>query len=96
MTTREVATKMRKLRAEMDECAEWYDRIANEVEAVKPLPAEIQLVGMHEAAELLGVLYNTLAMQRSRGAFIEPLAKLRCGPVWLRDDVLRFKARRAA
>src|SRR5258708_1562783 len=48
----------------------------------------VDLVGTAEVAELLGVTKQTLSNWRSRGSsFPPPIAELRSGPVWKRDDI---------
>ncbi len=45
------------------------------------------IVGLHEAAELLGISKTALAERRRAGTFPEPAVKLRCGPIWRKADV---------
>lgn len=49
-----------------------------------------QLVGVTEAAEILGWDRRRVATYVSRGAFPEPVAALASGRVWRRDDVEAF------
>lgn len=59
------------------------------------LRADIELVAMREIAELLGVsnqrvwqlYHDTKAVYGDREPFPEPIAHLRCGRIWLRDEV---------
>lgn len=59
-----------------------------------------KLVGQHEAAGLLEVRpqrVGQLERERSEGRredWPEPVAVLARGPIWLREDVVRFKSRR--
>lgn len=60
---------------------------------------------MAEAAELLGITRSALAARRSASGFApgyrgygtrpllfpEPVAQLRCGPIWLRADVEEYQ-----
>lgn len=59
--------------------------------AVEVVPA---LVGVAEAAELLGWDRRRVATYVDRGTFPEPVARLACGQVWRRDDVEAFGATR--
>jgi hypothetical protein len=60
----------------------------------------LELVGVAEAAELLGVSKAVLCERRRTvwvpGAalpvFPEPVARLRCGPVWLRSQIDGYQA----
>jgi len=47
-------------------------------------------VGMAEAADLLGVTRQRIHQYIQQGRFPQPVAELRAGPVWARDDVLSF------
>jgi chromosome partitioning protein len=52
-------------------------------------PAEIQLLGTAEIAELLGVTKQAVSNWRSRDeAFPSPVADLRSGPVWSRKEIV--------
>jgi hypothetical protein len=52
-----------------------------------------ELVGAYEAAEILKIGSPNFAHLRRRAKdFPEPVAELRCGPIWRTDDVLHFKA----
>ena len=93
MTKREVSKKMLRLRAEMDECVEWWQRLAEEA-TVEPEP-ELRLMGLAEVAEMLGVGITTASMRKKRGALPTPVAELRSGPVWLAQDIERLAARPA-
>jgi hypothetical protein len=53
------------------------------------------LVGVTEAAEILGWDRRRVATYIGRGAFPPPLASLACGRVWRRDDVEAFARDRA-
>ena len=53
-----------------------------------------ELVGVAEVADLIGVERNTVTGYVAREQIVEPLARLRCGPVWLRRDIERWDARR--
>jgi hypothetical protein len=62
-----------------------------------PLLVEVtpQLVGVSEAAEILGWDRRRVATYVSRGAFPEPAAALASGRVWRREDIEAFGADRA-
>jgi len=80
MTKRQLAQRLRKTRQELDECAEWIERLAVELDA-DPKP-EMTLVGITEAAQLAGLQYRTFQQRYTRGTAPTPLAVLACGPVW--------------
>ncbi len=46
-----------------------------------------RLAGVYEVAELLEITPSSLADRRRHPSFPEPVAVLRCGPVWDLDDV---------
>jgi hypothetical protein len=51
-----------------------------------------ELVGLAEAAELLAISKAALSERRRAGVFPEPVAQLRCGPIWLRGEIERHAA----
>jgi predicted DNA-binding transcriptional regulator AlpA len=51
---------------------------------------ELELVGLAEVAEVLRVSRRTAARYARRSDFPEPLARLRAGPVWRKEDVLAW------
>jgi hypothetical protein len=53
-----------------------------------------ELVGVSEAAEILGWDRRRVATYVSRGAFPEPVAALASGRVWRRQDIESFGADR--
>jgi hypothetical protein len=53
------------------------------------------LLGLAEAAELLG-LSTAATLRRLERAGVEPLARLRCGPIWRRRDIVEYARRRSA
>lgn len=53
------------------------------------------LVGVSEAAAILGWDRRRVATYAERGSFPEPLARLSSGRVWRRDDVEAFARDRA-
>jgi hypothetical protein len=53
------------------------------------------LLGLAEAAELLG-LSTAATLRRLERAGVEPLARLRCGPIWRRRDIVEYARRRAS
>ena len=74
-------------------CLAALRRIAGEGElTVEVTP---QLVGVSEAARILGWDRRRVATYVSRGAFPEPIAALASGRIWLREDVEAFGADRA-
>ena len=61
----------------------------------------LDLVGVTEAAELLGISKAALCERRRRSllggepvGFPEPVAELRCGPVWRRGQLERYRRER--
>jgi len=89
--TGEVLDRMQRIRTEMDECAEWYARLVEEVHA-----GRLQLMGMYEVAEFMDVAYKTVTMWKHRGKLPAPVAELRGATVWLRQDIERWAAERKA
>jgi predicted DNA-binding transcriptional regulator AlpA len=74
-------------------CLSALRRIAGDVElTVEVTP---RLVGVSEAAEILGWDRRRVATYVSRGAFPEPVVVLASGRVWRREDIERFGADRA-
>ncbi len=75
-----------------------FQRLASElvraVRAAERLRGSLELVGSAEAAELLGIGTAALWERRRtklRGEpFPQPLAELRCGPIWLRADMEEY------
>jgi hypothetical protein len=58
------------------------------------LPAarlELDLVGLAEAAELLGIGRSALWERRRHVSFPLPVAELRCGPVWFRGQIEHYR-----
>jgi hypothetical protein len=45
------------------------------------------LVGVAEAAAILGISANAISTRRTRGRFPEPLVTLSCGPIWRQEDI---------
>ena len=82
------ATRLRRVRRELDECAEAVGRLAAAVERVPPTPtAKTPLVSMIEIAEMTGIAHGTLKMMRLRKQLPVPVAELAIGPVWLHKDI---------
>lgn len=53
---------------------------------------KIELLGCYEVAKLLGVPTSNLSARvAKRPGFPAPVARLRCGPVWLKKEVERYK-----
>lgn len=48
------------------------------------------LLGVGEAAAVLGVARQRLYQLRARVDFPAPFVELACGPIWLRDDIEAF------
>lgn len=96
MNTKRVAAQLQRARRELDEAAEWLDRIASEVLASETPPAAVELLGSRELADYLGLQPGTIVKYRQRGTLPEPVAVLACGPIWLKQDVERWASQRAA
>jgi len=93
MTKKQLSARLRRVRRELDECAEWIERLADDVET--PTVGTVTLLGVKEAAELSGLPYRTFQQRYTRGTTPTPLAVLSCGPIWSREQITRW-ARRAA
>jgi hypothetical protein len=89
-----LAKRLREARRELDEVAEYLERIATDISETTPV--ELELVGQAEAAALLGITSNTFAVYVSRGLVPEPVARLACGRVWLRSQIAAWDRRRNA
>ena len=53
-----------------------------------------EIAGHYEAAEILGWQKQQVTVYINRGKFPEPLQKLASGPIWLKDDIQKFKESR--
>ena len=53
-----------------------------------------EIVGHYEAAEILGWQKQQVSVYISRGKFPEPLQKLKSTPIWLKEDIQKFKESR--
>ncbi len=53
----------------------------------------MKLLGLAELAKYLGIPSRTLWSWRDRGSFPNPVAELKCGPVWTKDQVDKWKRR---
>jgi hypothetical protein len=63
-------------------------------EGIKIEKEKLDLVGVKEAAEILGWDPRRVATYRSRGSLPEPVAELASGPVWLREQIEEYKRER--
>ena len=52
----------------------------------------MELVGISEAAQVLGWSRQKTAVYYQRGKLPKPLARLRCGPVWKKKVIVAFGA----
>lgn len=57
---------------------------------------QLELVGVAEAAELLGLSKGALGERRRRPGrgmpvFPEPIVRLRCGPIWEHGQIARYR-----
>lgn len=74
---------------------EWLEQIAAQLGRRWVLaPVELELAGLREAAEILGVTPPRVTQLRQRADFPPPVAVLRMGSVWLRADIEAYHARR--
>lgn len=55
--------------------------------------ANITLVGVTEVAEILGWPRGKVSTYRKRGKMPKPVAVLKGGPVWDKDDIFKFKSK---
>lgn len=62
--------------------------------AEQPTAAPSRLAGVFEVADLLGVSRAALADQRKHADFPEPIATLRCGPIWDMTQIEDYASRR--
>lgn len=53
----------------------------------------MKLLGQAELAKYLGVSSRTLLSWRVKGAFPDPVANLKCGPIWTREQIDKWKRR---
>jgi hypothetical protein len=51
----------------------------------------IELVGVKEAAELLGWDKGKVSVYLARGILPEPIQRLASGPIWTREQIERYK-----
>ena len=54
------------------------------------------LVGSAEAAKIAGMNQSTFQVYSGSGRTPEPFVRLRCGPIWLRDEITAWAAERAS
>jgi chromosome partitioning protein len=60
------------------------------------MSVSLQLVGVHEVAEMLGITKGAVGARRRRRSFPPPLAELRCGPIWGRWQIEEYLVKRDA
>jgi len=53
-----------------------------------------EIVGHYEAAEILGWQKQQVTVYMQRGKFPEPFQKLKSTPIWLKEDIQKFKESR--
>ncbi len=51
----------------------------------------MKLLGQAELAKYLGIPSRTLWSWRDKGSFPDPVAELKCGPIWTKDQVDKWK-----
>lgn len=49
-------------------------------------------VGLAEAAEIMAESKNKISVYRGRNKFPKPIQELASGPIWIRDQIVHFKA----
>lgn len=54
----------------------------------------MNLMGMYEAAETLGVTRQRVYELLKQGVLPEPIARLKCGPVWSAEGIIEYAATR--
>lgn len=59
-----------------------------------PMPKKLDLVGVAEVALLLGTSRAQISRWALRDDFPDPVARLRMGPIWMKDDVVRWAKQR--
>jgi len=87
------ATRLRRVRRELDEIGESVERLAAAVEH-EPASAIPPLVSLTEIAEITGIKPSTLRTMRVRTQLPTPIAELAVGPIWLKSDIKRWAAKR--
>ena len=88
------AERLRSMRQELDQMAEWMERIAVDLESTDTDP-DLVLLGVTEVAAFLGITPASVTKNRQRGVFAEPFVVLACGPIWRRSDIEQWRARAA-
>ncbi len=53
----------------------------------------MELLGQAELAQYLKVPSRTLWSWRHRGSFPDPVAELKCGPIWTKEQIDKWKRR---
>jgi predicted DNA-binding transcriptional regulator AlpA len=81
------ATRLRRVRRELDECAEQVDRLANALDKAPTITAKTALVSINEIAAMTGIKPSTLRTMHTRKQLPTPIAQLAIGAVWLRKDI---------
>ena len=51
----------------------------------------MKLLGQAELTEYLGISGRTIWEWRTKGLFPSPVAELKCGPIWAKDQIDRWK-----
>jgi hypothetical protein len=74
-----------QIRKDLAQIARLAERVEREV--VDYTNGKLDLVGVHEASEILGVAPNYVSKMRERGKLPEPIVVLRSGAVWHRSDI---------
>ena len=54
------------------------------------MPRPLDVVGLHEAADMLGMQKSHLS-RAVRDGSIRPDARLHCGPIWRRSSIVRLR-----
>lgn len=55
---------------------------------------DLDVLGLSEVADLLGVSRKVASVRLSRGHIPQPDARLACGPIWRRSTIDRWMAAR--
>ena len=54
------------------------------------MDCSVELAGLAEIADILGVSKRSATRYTMRADFPSPIARLRAGPIWLKDDVKQW------
>ena len=89
-TVKSLAERLDEARRELDQCAEWLARIADDTRAIEAgdIPP---VVGIREGAALMGISPDAFRKRHERGLIPMPAFNLATGPIWLRSQILTLR-----